>query len=35
MEQSFYFEYVEKYFPGLVLSIVEKLNERNGALSYL
>lgn len=29
MEKSFYFEYVQKFFPQLVLSIVEKINERN------
>lgn len=29
MEQSLYFEYVKKYFPQLVVSIVEKLNEKN------
>lgn len=36
MEKTLYFEYVRKYFPKLVLSIVEKLNERNEtSLSYL
>lgn len=36
MEKSLYFEYVQKYFPQLVLSIVEKLNEKNqNTLSYL
>lgn len=36
MEQSLYFEYVKKYFPQLVVSIVEKLNEKNRAqLPYL
>ena len=38
MEKSLYFEYTEKWFPGLVREIVEKLNEvrtdRN-ALTYL
>lgn len=29
MEQSLYFQYAEKYFPRLVLSVVEKINERN------
>lgn len=29
MEKSFYFEYAQKFFPQLVLSIVEKINERN------
>lgn len=36
MEKSLYFEYTQKFFPNLVLSIVEKLNEkRTNALSYL
>lgn len=35
MEKSMYFEYVDKYFPQLVLSIVEKLNDSNRPLSYL
>ena len=36
MVQSIYFEAVEKYFPQLVISTVEKLNEKNqNALSYL
>lgn len=35
MEKSMYFELVEKYFPGLVLQIVEKINDSNNALSYL
>lgn len=36
MEKTLYFEYVKKYFPKLVLSIVEKLNEKNETtLSYL
>lgn len=36
MEQSLYFEYVKKYFPQLVVSIVEKLNEKNRTqLPYL
>ena len=29
MEKSLYFEAVEKYFPQLVISTVEKLNEKN------
>lgn len=29
MEKSLYFQYAEKYFPRLVLSVVEKINERN------
>lgn len=36
MEQSLYFNYVEKYFPQLVLAIREKLNDKNQtALGYL
>lgn len=36
MEQSLYFQYVQKYFPQLVISIVEKLNDKNQAtLPYL
>lgn len=37
MEKSLYFDLVNKYFPGLVLSIVEKINEKTGntALTYL
>ncbi len=36
MEKSFYFEYVKQYFPVLVASIVEKLNEkRANSLPYL
>jgi len=36
MEKSLYFEYVQKYFPMLVTSIVERLNEkRANALPYL
>ena len=30
-----YFEYADKFFPQLVLSIVEKLNDSNKELSYL
>ena len=30
-----YFEYADKFFPQLVLSIVEKLNDSNKNLSYL
>ena len=29
MEKSLYFEAVEKYFPQLVISIIEKLNDKN------
>lgn len=37
MEESLYFELVRKYFPQLVLSIVEKINGKNAgnALTYL
>lgn len=37
MEQSLYFELVKKYFPQLVLSVVEKVNSKSGnaALTYL
>lgn len=36
MEKSLYFEAVQKYFPKLVISVVEKLNEKNQkALPYL
>jgi len=36
MEKSLYSQYVEKYFPTLVTSIVEKLNEKNTkTLPYL
>lgn len=38
MTQSMYFEWVDKYFPSLVLSLVEKFNEKsseNAAFTYL
>lgn len=37
MEKSLYFDLVQKYFPGLVLSIIEKINGKPGnmALTYL
>ena len=35
MEQSLYAQYVKKYFPNLVTEIVEKLNDKRGALTYL
>lgn len=36
MEKSLYFEAVQQYFPKLVISVVEKLNEKNQkALPYL
>lgn len=36
MEQSLYFDYVKKFFPQVVTSLVEKLNEKNAkTLPYL
>lgn len=36
MEQSFWINYVNQYFPSLVLKVVEKINEKNQTqLSYL
>ena len=35
MEKSIHFEYVQKYFPQLVLSLTEKLNDSNNPLTYL
>lgn len=36
MEQSLFFQYVQKYFPQLVISIVEKLNDKaQNTLPYL
>lgn len=36
MEQSLFFQYVQKYFPQLVISIVEKLNDKSQTtLPYL
>ena len=35
MEKSMYFEYAEKFFPQLVLSVVEKLNDSSRPLTYL
>lgn len=35
MEKSLYFQYVQKYFPQLVLAIVNKLNDSNRPLTYL
>lgn len=35
MEKSLYFQYVNKYFPQLVLAIVAKLNDTNRPLSYM
>lgn len=36
MEQSLFFQYVQKYFPQLVVSIVEKLNDKTqNTLPYL
>lgn len=35
MEQSFFAEYIKKYFPALVAQVVTKLNDTNRPLSYL
>lgn len=37
MEQSLYFELVQRFFPGLVLSVIEKINSKpqESALTYL
>lgn len=35
MQQSMYFEYVQKYFPALVTSVVEKINEKRNASPVL
>ena len=36
MAQSYYLEYAQKYFPGLVTSIVERINEKNAtSLNYM
>lgn len=35
MEKSIYFEQTAKYFPNLVLSVVEKLNDSKNPLTYL
>jgi hypothetical protein len=35
MERSFFVEYVDKHFPGLVLQVVEKLNDTKNPLTYL
>lgn len=36
MEKSLYFNYIQKFFPKLVLGVTEKLNDVNGgALSYM
>lgn len=35
MEQSLYSQYVRTFFPDLVTAVVEMLNEKRGALSYL
>lgn len=32
---SLYFKYVEKYFPSLVLSLVEKINDSRNPLTYM
>ena len=36
MEKSMYYEIIERYLPSLIISVVEKLNEKHtNALSYL
>lgn len=35
MTQSSFIEYINKYFPGIVLSVVEKLNDTKQPLTYL
>lgn len=35
MEQSLYFEWVKKFFPQLVLSLVEKVNGKTTPLTYM
>lgn len=35
MEKSLYFQYVQKYFPQLILAIVNKLNDSTRPLTYL
>lgn len=35
MEQSLFLEWVKKYFPGIVVSIVEKTNDTKNAITYL
>lgn len=35
MEVSLFEQYVKKFFPTLVTEVVEKLNEKRGALTYL
>lgn len=35
MTQSSFIEYLKKYFPGVVVSVVEKLNDTNRPLTYL
>lgn len=34
MEKSLYFQWTEKYFPQLVLSVVEQINERNASSQF-
>jgi hypothetical protein len=35
MEQSLFIEWVNKYFPGITISVVEKLNDTKNPLTYL
>lgn len=35
MEQSLFFDYVKKYFPQLVVEVIEKLNDSRRPLTYL
>lgn len=35
MEQSLFIEYIKKYFPGIVVKVVETLNDTKNPLTYL
>lgn len=35
MEQSLFIQFITKWFPGIVLGVVEKLNDTKNALTYL
>lgn len=35
MEQSLFIQYVKKYFPGITVSVVDKLNDTKNPLTYL
>ena len=35
MEQSLFIQFIAKWFPGIVLGVVEKLNDTKNALTYL